>query len=1792
MIVLLLKRLNNFIFVNSKFSVFALFFLLFSTLSLNAQVASNYNFQELQLSPAYADLGASKTQIFTGAWNDQTPTSIAIGFTFNFNGVNYTNTTVSPNGFITFGTTIPTVANYAPISSAEAYSGAISGYGANLSVGSISNYPTTTIQANSVSYLLDTTGGAGNSILKIEWGYFRRISTETNFMRMQIWLYQNGNVIEIRYKDLTTLSTTPVVGQVGLRGAVNTDYNNRKWAPTTAANWPASPSTMSVGVANTDGVQTKNNVLPNAAANRLFRWTPVTCFAPSGLIVSSITANSASLNWTAASPAPTLGYDYYITTSTVLPNAATTPTGSVAAGVTNYNFTSLLGATTYRVYVRSKCSGTDTSSWSIVSIFSTLCGAINDPYYNYFGETDAPYDYLVPGMLPCHSIQNVGVGPLNVWQTSQPTPQSNAGGFIDEHLVYDATTGTGGTDNANVWFFTPGFNMTAGETYKLDYMYGGSTETSTITNKMLVKYAAFPTDAAMATGVLLADHNNIKASPLTNYVSFTPTTTGIYYIGFKAYSQANNGRLFLDNIELTRPGCIVPTALVVSSVTSSSATVSWTAPSPAPVGGYAYYITTTSTPPSYSQAPTGLVGPGTTVLNLSGLSGSTTYYIWIRSKCNPTENDYSDWSTVQTFTTLFQPLYCIPVGSVATSYFNNFVTTGGIANISNASGYSSPTGYGDYTSLFVSQSAGSSINFNFGIAGATVGVALWVDWNNDGSFSTAERMFNTGSYVSTASGSFAVPAGQALGDYRMRILLDYWATSPSPCTYNSGGRGEAEDYTFRVVTPPPPLALNIYSSTQCASVNSPLIQITPATLGNFNTYSWSPNIGVTGNAATGYTINSNTSINYVLTGTQTVSPYATRSVVYSYTANPLPTPITISPGSVTVCPNGTPTLISATGGIVSGLAILSEDFNSGATNWTTTNTSTGGNTAVPAWTIRNSGYNPAGTSGISSVISNDSSQFMVSNSDGQGSGTNTYVTLTSPTFSLSGFTNASLSFYHYYKPWINGSATVEIYNGTTWTTLQSWGSSSSTPAQGTSTAFANPIFNLNAYVGLSGLQIRFTYQASWGFIWAIDNVLVSGSASSSITWNTQTAPVATGVAVPGLFSNASGTTPYLAGTGTNTVYVSPSASTVYSASASTPSPVCSSIQTLVVNTTSVTAGTASSDQTICFGSPADLTLTGVTGTITKWQYSNTLAFTTPVDIPSSNSATLTAAQMGAITADRYYRAVVSTGSCTGYSNVIKITFNSTTWNGSIWSNGLPDSTKAAIFNADFDSTGDMNACSVTILSGETAFYAGHSLIVQNYVDTTGGVLRFENSASLVQINNASINTGAILYKRNTTPVKKFDYTYWSSPVASYTLGALSPLTLSDKYFAYDPAIGNWSFTPASTTMAVGKGYIVRSPNNFDPVTPAVFNAQFTGVPNNGVLTTPIAGASAYNLIGNPYPSAINIDTFFNLNGSGTGTGVIEKTIYLWTHNTSVTNNVYTDNDYATYNYMGGVGTAPAINTGVNNTLPLGKVAATQSFFIKGLLTGNATFNNSMRVVGNNNQFFKNVDPSTVTDVKSRVWLDMFNSQGAFKQTLVGYATDATEDYDSGYDGELFDGGTAISFYSLLAPIKLAIQGKGLPFNEQDIVPLGYQVSAAGTYEIKLSNFDGVFDSQNVYLEDKLVNTIHNLKESNYSFVTNEGTFDSRFVLRYTTKATMPSNSSLFSDATVVVYKSNQDIHINTGSLAMGEVAIYDVRGSLIYSKNGMNTTDFTISNLASSQQMILIQIKSLDGTVVTKKLIF
>ncbi len=104
---------------------------------------------------------------------------------------------------------------------------------------------------------------------------------------------------------------------------------------------------------------------------------------------------------------------------------------------------------------------------------------------------------------------------------------------------------------------------------------------------------------------------------------------------------------------------------------------------------------------------------------------------------------------------------------------------------------------------------------------------------------------------------------------------------------------------------------------------------------------------------------------------------------------------------------------------------------------------------------------------------------------------------------------------------------------------------------------------------------------------------------------------------------------------------------------------------ITVNPISV-GGSVSSNQTICAGStPADLTLSGHTGNVVKWQKSTSSTFSSTTDIVET-STTLSSAKIGVLTSTTYFRAVVQSGVCSSAnSNYAKITVNLTSVGGSV-----------------------------------------------------------------------------------------------------------------------------------------------------------------------------------------------------------------------------------------------------------------------------------------------------------------------------------------------------------------------------------------------------------------------------------------------------------------------------------------------------------------------------------------------
>jgi hypothetical protein len=562
------------------------------------------------------------------------------------------------------------------------------------------------------------------------------------------------------------------------------------------------------------------------------------------------------------------------------------------------------------------------------------------------------------------------------------------------------------------------------------------------------------------------------------------------------------------------------------------------------------------------------------------------------------------------------------------------------------------------------------------------------------------------------------------------------------------------------------------------------------------------------------------------------------------------------------------------------------------------------------------------------------------------------------------------------------------------------------------------------------------------------------------------------------------------------------------------------------------------------------------------------------------------------------------------STAIVISVPTTTYSAGTWDNLPPDSTKKAIFASNYSITTQLNACSCQINSGVNVVVGVSGglndtaiLKLENGLNVLG-TLTFENNASLVQVNDANnINFGSIIYKRKTTPMKNFDYTYWSSPVAGQTLYNLSPNTHEDKYFSY--SLNTWvtHLNGARLMDPPGTGFIIRVPKpdiaypNGEYWTGVTYvqSVQFVGVPNNGAYSLGIDPTGYSNLIGNPYPCAMSADAFLLENSINNPR--IEGTIRLWTHNTVITNNKYSATDFASYNYVGGVGTAaPSASTGgINTSIPSGYIAAGQSFMTKSTGGGSVVFNNSMRVslANKNAQFFKGTKSKVAAIEKHRVWLDLTNTEGAFKQMLVGYVTGGTNEFDSAFDGLSLNSNKYIDFYSINDNKNYVIQGRALPFDKTDKVPLGYKTTIEGTFAISIDQADGILANESIFVEDKVKGVIVDLRKGPYSFSTAIGTFNDRFVLRFTDNdgiAKIFNTANL--DKPVIISVQNHQIKIDSFGEIIDKLMVYDLNGRLLYEKENVNSNMFSIPNFNSSEQFLIVQTLLKNGEWVTKEIVF
>ena len=365
------------------------------------------------------------------------------------------------------------------------------------------------------------------------------------------------------------------------------------------------------------------------------------------------------------------------------------------------------------------------------------------------------------------------------------------------------------------------------------------------------------------------------------------------------------------------------------------------------------------------------------------------------------------------------------------------------------------------------------------------------------------------------------------------------------------------------------------------------------------------------------------------------------------------------------------------------------------------------------------------------------------------------------------------------------------------------------------------------------------------------------------------------------------------------------------------------------------------------------------------------------------------------------------------------------------------------------------------------------------------------------------------------------------------------------------------------------------PNNWSGTVASPYLGEFNnGVPNNGPANMAITYSSdsvKYNLVGNPYPSTISANDFIDAN-----TSLIENTLYFWRKT-----NAATGSAYATWNRGQSLGTSSQGGIAPNGTIQVG-----QGFFVVAKSSGTLNFTNAVRTTNNDNQFLK----STTTVESNPFWLNVTNDAGAFSQTLVNYLTDATNDVDADLESRYFND-SPFALTSIINNEEYTIQGRALPFDVNDVVAMSFKTATAGTFTISLDHFNGLFTgNQTIYLKDLLTGTITDLKAGSYTFVSDTGTFNSRFQVVYNNPA-LSTNNTIFNENSVLVYKNNGSVYINSGTVTMDNVKIFDIRGRLLIEKKKVNASQTSIDTSAMANQVLAVQITSDTNAKVSKKVV-
>jgi hypothetical protein len=287
-------------------------------------------------------------------------------------------------------------------------------------------------------------------------------------------------------------------------------------------------------------------VTPKARVAIEFGTVVPNCTAPTAVTVSALTATTASVSFTAPATG-TSGYQIiYGPAGFNVGTGGTTITATTSPVV----LTGLTPATAYQVYVRSNCSASGTSVFTVPVSFTTACDPSTTVAAFPYAQT---FDTLVPGqVLPCGITVLNANGDAATWALNRTAPFSGTNAMRYTSALTNSVA-------ADDWFFTPALTTAASTRYQVAFRYraeGILNSPSNYIEKLEVKAGPAATAAGQTTTLYTNSNITNTSYALANATStpavavFTPGA-GTQYVGFHVISAAEQGNLYIDDVSIT-----------------------------------------------------------------------------------------------------------------------------------------------------------------------------------------------------------------------------------------------------------------------------------------------------------------------------------------------------------------------------------------------------------------------------------------------------------------------------------------------------------------------------------------------------------------------------------------------------------------------------------------------------------------------------------------------------------------------------------------------------------------------------------------------------------------------------------------------------------------------------------------------------------------------------------------------------------------------------------------------------------------------------------------------------------------------------------------------------------------------------------------------------------------------------------------------------------------------------------------------------------------------------------------